>query len=64
MKLLKKTDVCEVLNLSARCLEGMVSSGRFPRGQRLGRFDYWTEECIDKWKTTFFLSQNNWRPGM
>ena len=35
--LLKKTEVCERLSLSARSLEGMVKAGTFPPAVRMGK---------------------------
>jgi len=61
-KLLKKSDVCARLNLSARCLEGMVSSERFPPGVMLGKFVYWSERTIDAWLLREFGQQESWNP--
>jgi predicted DNA-binding transcriptional regulator AlpA len=60
--LLKKASVCERLSLSARTLESMVNNGEFPKGERLGKFVYWTETAIQQWVVRHFGPQEAWRP--
>jgi predicted DNA-binding transcriptional regulator AlpA len=61
-ELLKKSDVCELLNISARCLEYMVKEARFPPPVRVGRFNYWSAKAIDRWRVRCFGAQENWAP--
>ena len=60
--LLKKTEVCERLNLSARSLEGMVKAGTFPPAVLIGKFAYWSETAITSWLSRRFGPQEAWRP--
>lgn len=60
--LLKKTEICAVLNISPRALENMVSSGRFPRGVPVGKYVYWSKKVVDDWLRRTFGAQENWRP--
>lgn len=60
--LLKKTAVCERLNISVRCLENMVSAGRFPPGNQLGKYMYWSEGVINSWLQREFAAQERWIP--
>lgn len=59
---LKKTDVCERLKISARTLEGLVKSGTFPPAVRMGKYGYWSEECVAEFVSRMFASQKAWRP--
>lgn len=60
-QLLKKSDVCKRLAISNRCLENMVSSGRFPPGVQVGKYVYWSTATIDSWIRRMFGAQENWR---
>lgn len=60
--LLKKSDVCATLSLSARTLEGMVKACTFPPAVRIGRFMYWSQSAIDNWLARQFGPQHAWRP--
>lgn len=60
--LLKKSQVCERLNISVRCLENMVVSGRFPPGNQLGKYMYWSEGVITSWLQREFAPQERWLP--
>lgn len=60
--LLKKTDVCARLALSARTLEGMVKEGTFPPPVRMGKFVYWSEKSIHSWMVRQFGPQEAWKP--
>ncbi|WP_227817088.1 helix-turn-helix transcriptional regulator [Nitrogeniibacter aestuarii] len=61
-QLLKKTDVCRRLALSPRCLETMVSSGRFPPGKQIGRYVFWSEKAVSRWIEREFTAQEKWMP--
>lgn len=61
--LLKKSQVCERLALSARTLESMVQAGKFPPPLRLGKCVYWSETAIAAWLARAFGAQEAWRPG-
>lgn len=60
--LLKKDDVCKLLNLSPRGLEGMVKDSKFPPPVRVGKFNYWSTKSIDQWRRRRFGAQENWAP--
>ena len=60
--LLKKTEVCERLSLSARSLEGMVKAGTFPPAVRMGKHVYWSQTAITTWMRRKFGPQEAWRP--
>jgi predicted DNA-binding transcriptional regulator AlpA len=60
---LKKIDVCERLQISARTLEGLVKKGSFPPAVRMGKHIYWSEKCVSDFVTRKFATQNGWRPS-
>ncbi len=60
--LLKKADVCKLLNISPRGLEGMVKDSKFPPPVRVGKFNYWSSKSIDQWRRRRFGAQENWAP--
>nr|WP_295078249.1 helix-turn-helix domain-containing protein [uncultured Roseateles sp.] len=53
-KLLTKEQVCQTLQISPRCLEGMIKNRRLPAGIRIGRSVYWSESVIDAWVSREF----------
>ncbi len=63
MKIYTKQEVCELLSIKPRCLEGMVAKLKFPHPARIGKANYWTEEAIHAWHKELFMSQINWRHG-
>lgn len=63
MKLMSKEQVCELLGVSPRGLEGMVNKRQFPPAQRLGKRAVWSETAVERWRAQFFHAQENWRPG-
>lgn len=60
--LLQKKALATRLGVSVRTLEGMVASGVFPPGVRIGRFLYWTEAAIEGWHQRIFSAQLSWKP--
>jgi prophage regulatory protein len=60
--LLKKSDVCERLNLSLRTLDAMVKAGTFPPSVRMGKHVYWSEVAILSWMSRMFGVQEAWHP--
>ena len=62
MKILNKQEVCDLLAIKPRCLEGMVATRKFPPPVRIGKANYWSEESINEWRKLFFMAQNAWRP--
>lgn len=60
--LLKKSDVCERLQISSRTLEGMVKDNMFPPPVRVGRYVYWTDKVITNWVKRRFGAQEAWGP--
>lgn len=63
MEILAKDAVCEMLGVSVRCLEMMVSRGEFPPGNRIGKKVFWCVEAVENWKKRTFDAQCNWKPG-
>lgn len=49
------------LGLSLRTLDNMVSSGKFPKGVRVGRRLFWTHKVIETWMGRKFGPQQAWR---
>ena len=62
MSILTKQEVCKVLGISIRGLEIMISRGEFPKGVKIGKCLYWSEEAIQVWKCRLFSRQENWSP--
>lgn len=60
--LLKKSEVCERLSLSARTLEGMVNQNTFPAPVRLGKHVYWSDTAVTGWLARMFGAQELWEP--
>lgn len=59
--LLTKAQVATAMGIAVRTLEGLVAAGEFPRGVRVGRCLYWTEEAVSRWHQRLFAVQISWR---
>lgn len=59
--LLTKSQVATAMGIAVRTLEGLVAAGEFPRGVRVGRCLYWTEEAVARWHQRLFAVQLAWR---
>jgi predicted DNA-binding transcriptional regulator AlpA len=64
LNLLTKENVCELLSISPRGLFNMVAQKRFPAPLRIGKRDFWSTECIERWRETLCEVQGKWRPIM
>ena len=62
LTLLTKAELCVLLRISQRTLEGMVAAGEFPPGVRIGRFMYWTDSVVPVWAARMFGEQQAWQP--
>lgn len=60
--MLRKDQVCSMLGVSSRTLEGLTSSSQFPRGVQLGRHKYWSHSVVEKWLQRKFDAQEKWQP--
>jgi predicted DNA-binding transcriptional regulator AlpA len=58
--LLGKAQLCELLAISERTIEGMVKNRQFPPPVRVGKHVYWTEAVVRKWQQRLFAAQENW----
>lgn len=63
IELAGKDQVCQILGLSARTLEGLIRDGLFPPGKRLGRFIYWRKQVVLAWLDDQFAEQATWTPA-
>jgi prophage regulatory protein len=61
-QLLNKSALCARLNISARTIENMVTSGKFPPPVRIGKCVYWSDAAVTKWQQHLFLEQERWTP--
>lgn len=60
--LYNKDTVCKRLSISPRTLENMVKQGDFPPPVRVGKYVYWSELAVSKWRQRFFSAQESWKP--
>ena len=51
------------LGLSPRTVDNMVAARELPRGVRIGRFLYWSEQAVTVWQEHAFAKQLEWVPG-
>jgi predicted DNA-binding transcriptional regulator AlpA len=58
--LITKSDLCQRLVISHRCLENMVKSGDFPPPVRIGKCAYWSEVAVTSWREQLFAEQEQW----
>lgn len=61
-QLLDKARLATSMGVSVRLLDELVSSGRLPKGVRVGRRLYWTSQAVDAWRQRTFSQQLHWRP--
>lgn len=61
-QLLNKKALSARLGLSPRTIENMVLSRQFPPGVRIGKFVFWSESVVSKWKARIFGVQEGWQP--
>lgn len=61
-RLLGKQDLAETLGISVRTIENLVKANELPPGVRLGRYVFWTETVIAKWRRERFAAQERWNP--
>lgn len=61
-QLLNKKALSARLSLSPRTIENMISAKQFPPGVRIGKFVFWSESVVSKWKTRIFGAQEGWQP--
>ena len=57
-----KQMVGQLLHMSERSIERLVSTRRFPRPVRLGKQTYWAREVVQKWLDQRFEQQMSWEP--
>jgi prophage regulatory protein len=55
--MLDKTEVADMLGISLRKLEYLVSERTFPPGVRLGRRLFWLADAVERWRTEAFRHQ-------
>ena len=48
VKILNKQEVCALLSIKSRCLEGMVTTRKLPPPVRIGKANDWSEETINE----------------
>ncbi len=60
-QLLTKSDLTTRLNISLRTIENMVKAGDFPPPVRIGKYVYWSEVAVTRWRQKLFTDQENWR---
>lgn len=58
--LINKSNLCQRLEISPRCLENMVKSGDFPPPVRIGKCAYWSELALALWQERLFAEQEQW----
>ncbi len=61
-QLLNKKALAARLSLSHRTIENMIASKQFPPGVRIGKFVFWSESVVSKWKVRIFGVQEGWQP--
>ena len=61
-KMLKKSDVANLLGCCARSLERRVKLGTFPPPLRFGKESVWFEIVIAQWLENERQAQLNWQP--
>lgn len=61
-KRLRKAEVCEMLGVSPRTLDNLVSRREFPEGVRIGKWSYWTLRAVERFHERAFAAQENWTP--
>ena len=61
-QLLDKAHLATSMGVSVRLVDELVSSGRLPKGVRVGRRLYWTSQVVDAWRQRTFSNQLHWRP--
>ncbi len=54
---LSKPEVCDQLQISARCLEGLISRREFPPGVRIGKHVRFSKSVVDEWLRRQFAVQ-------
>jgi len=60
--ILSKDAVCKRLDISARCLENMVTAKRFPRGVKIGKAAFWSVSAVEEFLRREFAVQDSfWR---
>lgn len=57
-----KQAVAQLLHMSERSVERLVTARRFPRPVRLGKQTYWLRETVQKWLDQRFEHQRAWEP--
>lgn len=60
--LLDKKALAARLGLSTRTVDNLVAARELPRGVRVGRFLYWTEQAVSAWQDHLFAKQRAWAP--
>ncbi len=60
---LSKADVCTRLQISARCLEGLIGRGQFPAGVRIGKHVFFSKAVVDEWLKRQFAVQERFFVG-
>lgn len=61
-ELINKADLCKKLSISVRGLEYLVKRGEFPPPVKIGKYVYWSEVAVMKWKRRLFAIQEVWEP--
>lgn len=56
-----KNDVAQLLHMSERSVERLVSTRRFPTPVRLGKHSYWRRDVVQQWLEHKFQNQVSWR---
>lgn len=59
---LTKETLAQSLGVSVRGVENMLKKGQLPPGARVGRFLFWEENVIAKWREQAFSVQRGWQP--
>jgi len=57
MNLMTKSEVCGVLGISERTLEGYVRRRKFPPPVAIGKRVVWAHEAIQRWREQTFAAQ-------
>lgn len=60
--LLDKKALAARLGLSTRTVDNLVAARELPKGVRVGRFLYWTEQAVCAWQDHVFAKQRAWAP--
>ncbi len=61
-RMLGKSDVLDLLNISDRTLEKLVRARRFPPPLRLGKTVRWADTVVQRWLALQLEPQTSWEP--